>query len=275
MAKEPEDRPTADMLAKQLRAHTIPMGSNSVAASAASSPFVPPTASAQPAAATPHKKSPVFLYGALAGTAAALVLIAAAIVFASHNKVQPASAETPLATVSPAPAPAPQTSTPAVVASSPPAPKPAELPVQIAAAPVVPATPAPATPPAVSEPAPDVRAAVAAVVKPGAPVEAIQATDAVSLLNAAKANHKIAILGSVAAVHIDSTQRLAVLSLAGNADLHVTYYQRLYGAMTKKFGGKDGNGLVGKPVRITGYSSLLDGKPQLIINTVSQVELEN
>ena len=57
LAKEPEERPTADMLAKQLRAHTIPIGSGSVVTPASTSPFVTPMplSAAAPAEDAPRK----------------------------------------------------------------------------------------------------------------------------------------------------------------------------------------------------------------------------
>jgi eukaryotic-like serine/threonine-protein kinase len=273
LAKEPEERPTADMLAKQLRAHTIPIGSGSVATPPAASPFVsnmPPPAAA-PGAEAPKKRR-LFLFGALAGTAAVLVCVAAVVVITSHNKLQPMEAA-PAAIVPaaqaasspPAAAPAPQTpaaprSAPATAASS-----------VASTPPPTPVTPAPA--PAATEPAPDLRAALAEMAKPQtSSVDDVRSWDEPRLLDAARENRKIAVIGTVDAIHIDNAQKLAHIVFKDNSDLRVTYYQRLYGAMTKKFNGHDGSGLVGKTVRITGYAALVDGKPEITVNSTNQVE---
>ncbi len=278
LAKEPEERPTADMLAKQLRAHTIPIGSGSVATPASTSPFVTPMAvpAATPAADDPKKRR-LFLFGALAGTAAVLVCIAAVVVLNSRNKAQPVEAA-PVAVAIAAAQPA------RTRGASPPAPAIAPAPAancrnlcqQVAETVPTPiATPAPAVPPAAApnEPAPDLRAAVAAVVTPGAPVNDIRSWDEPKLLDAGKDNRKIAIVGTIDAVHVDSAQKLARIVFKDNSDLRVTYYQRIYGSMTKKFGGThDGNGLVGKTVRISGYATLVDGKPEITVNSINQIE---
>ncbi|MGN6370334.1 MAG: serine/threonine protein kinase [Phycisphaerae bacterium] len=277
LAKEPEERPTADMLAKQLRAHTIPIGSGSVVTPPATSPFVSP-ASIAPAPASPEspRKKRTFLVGALAGTGVALVGIAAVLLLTSRNKIQPAEA-TPVAPTPPAPivqaAPA---ATPAPAQTPAPTP-PAPAPVQVAAAPsptpapaAAPSTPNPAPPAA--EPAPDLREAVAAVAKPAAAVEEIHSWEQPKLLDAAKDNRKIAIVGTVEAIRIDTAKKLARVVFKDNSDLHVTYYQRIYGAMTKKFGGHDGNGLAGKKVRVTGYAAIVEGKPDITVNSTNQVQ---
>ena len=273
LAKEPEERPTADMLAKQLRAHTIPIGSGSVATPASTSPFVAPMpASAGVSAGEDPKKRRLFLFGALAGTAAVLVCIAAVVVITSRNKVQPVEAAPVIA----APAPAPTLAPAIAPAPTLEAPKPvqvAETPAPIATPAPAPSTPAPSPTATPNEPAPDLRAAVAAVVKPGAPVDDIRSWDEPKLLDAAKENRKIAVVGTIDAIHVDSGQKLARIVFKDNSDLRVTYYPRIYGAMTKKFGGHDGNGLVGKSVRISGYAALVDGKPEITVNSTNQVEI--
>ena len=108
--------------------------------------------------------------------------------------------------------------------------------------------------------------------KSGATVDDIRSWDEPKLLEAAKESRKIAIVGTVDAINVDSGQRLARIVFKDNSTLRVTYYPRLYGAMTKKFGGHDGNGLVGKSIRISGYAALVDGKPEITVNSSNQIE---
>ncbi|HUO07538.1 MAG TPA: serine/threonine-protein kinase [Phycisphaerae bacterium] len=264
LAKDPEDRPTADLFAKQLRAHTIPVGSGSFSTAASSSPFVSPVAAPTTVTNAELQKKPrAFLFGALAGTAAVLVCIAGVIVITSRNRLQPADAATPIPLAAPV-APAPTAVIPVALTPAPAQPQPAP---QVAAP--TPATPTtPSTLPA-DAPSPELHTPVA---KSAAPVDEIRSWDLPSLVAAAKDSRKIAVVGTISAVHIDSAHKLANITFRDNSDLTVTYYSRLYGAMTKKFGGHDGNGLVGRTVRIIGYSSLLNGKPNIIVNAVNQIE---
>jgi hypothetical protein len=226
----------------------------------------------------PPKKRRVFLFGALAGTAAVLVCSAAVVVITSRNKVQSPETAPPIAgptaqAASSLPAAAPTLAPAVTPAPPPPAPKPvevAEAPPQVTMP--VPVTPKPA-PTATTEPAPDLRAAVAAAVKPAAASDDIHSWDEPKLLDAAKENRKIAIIGTVDAVRVDSAEKRAHIVFKDNSDLRVTYYQRLYSAMSKKFSGHDGNGLGGKTVRVSGYAALVDGKPEITVNSTNQVEV--
>ncbi|HVS71514.1 MAG TPA: serine/threonine-protein kinase, partial [Phycisphaerae bacterium] len=131
LSKNPDDRPGPDTFAKQLRAHTIPLGASQSMSLSATGPFVPapPAATGEATGNQPHTKKPVVI-----GLIVAVVLvIAAAIVALFIGKI--------------APAPSANTATPAPAS---PAPTPPVAPAPVAPAPAPAAPLAAAPPPAAS-----------------------------------------------------------------------------------------------------------------------------
>jgi eukaryotic-like serine/threonine-protein kinase len=261
LSKNPDERPSADTFAKQLRAHTIPVSaSGSGSQIIAPSPFV--SATNHPSVTpSPAKKSRTLLYGALAGGIAAALLVAATLVFiSSSNHPQPASA---------APPQAPQvvyvTPTPAIT----PQPTPAAPLVQVAAAPGAPSQAVP-TPPVT--PAPTAETSATPAVEAPAEGTEVRIANTAAIYAAAKANRKITAIGTVADVEIDGAEKLAIITFKDNPDLRVTYAARLYSTMGKRFSGKDGIGMANKLVRITGYLALINNKPQITLTSSTQVD---
>jgi serine/threonine protein kinase len=260
LSKNPDERPSADTFAKQLRAHTIPVtgSSGSQLVTPANSPFL---SSMNIPAVSPGKKSRTLLYGALAGGVAAVVAVAATLVFvAFSNRPQAASAAAAQ-----------------VLAASPPPVIPTPAPVAVAvapirqAAPVLPAAPAVAAPVVVAPVAVAEKARTESVEATAAPSE-IRIADTAAVNAAAKANRKIIAIGTVAAIELDNAQRIAILTFTDNPDLRVTYASRLYSAMSKRFSGKDGGGIVNRTVRITGYIALIDNHPQITLTSSTQID---
>ncbi len=256
LSKNPDERPTADTFAKQLRAHTIPVSSSgSQLLTAASSPFLSSTQ--VPAVTETPKKNRTLWYGAVAGAVAAAVAVAGTMAFVSSSKHLQSASAAPQA---------PVVVQPLVVPVAPPAPAIAPAP-----APVPPAAPAVPVPPTN---VPVEKTAATALPAPAATLPEIRIADTDALYTAAKANRKIIAIGTVAGVQADAIEKIATMSFKENADLRVTYAARLYGAMTRRFSGKDGNGVVGKRVRITGYISLVDGKPLITLGSSTQIDTD-
>jgi len=101
----------------------------------------------------------------------------------------------------------------------------------------------------------------------------LHSRDRDSLMDAARTMRSVTVIGPVAAFHAAKSEKIALLTFADNPNFAVAYHENLYGWMTRKFGGKDGDGIVGKSVRIAGVPTLVDGTVVIVLQSTNDIEL--
>jgi serine/threonine-protein kinase len=246
LSKNPDDRPGPDTFAKQLRAHTIPLGASQSMQITSTGPFVPAppmTQNPQPVAyqpATPNRRKPLLIAGIVAGSVLLLGILVLVLGFSRTSVTSTVIPPAPAA-LTPAPAPAPAADTPAADDTAAPA---------VAAAPAARRTPA--EPPVSAE---------------------LKASDTNLLIAAANTNPSVAVTGTVAQYTLPATSDGdAIATFKDAPDFTLIVPHRLFSPMTKEFGGKSGNGIVGKTVRFTGDVQLVNNKPTLTLLTTKVIK---
>ena len=101
----------------------------------------------------------------------------------------------------------------------------------------------------------------------------IESSDVDDLLSAARSRENITVTGTVTSFHLDATGKIAILTFADNPDFAVVYREELFGWMTRKFGGKDGSGIVGKSIHVTGTPTLIAGAATITLPSTHEIEL--
>jgi serine/threonine-protein kinase len=260
LSKNPDDRPGPDTFAKQLRAHTIPIGASQSVNITSSGPFVPTPPQGQAAGAA--RKNPLILYGSIAAGVLLLLIVGLVIAFSGNHKPKP-----PAVAVNPAPAPAapaPATPAPLTPAPAPPAPAPLDTPPATMGGPAI-------TTPVAPSPAPAARRNTAA--NTPAPSAELKASDTAALIAAAKSNSRVAVTGAVSDYTLNTDgERVAILRFKDAPDFTLLIESRFFSPMTTKFGGKSGNGIVGKSVRVVGEVHLVNEKPALTLATTRDID---
>ncbi|HVS73202.1 MAG TPA: hypothetical protein VHQ47_18245, partial [Phycisphaerae bacterium] len=150
------------------------------------------------------------------------------------------------------------------------------------ATPVTPTPAAPATVPDIFPPGPSIpRVMVPATpaksstsARDAAPAAQIQVSDIAALRTAARNATPVSATGAVAGYALSTSgDRQATLTFSGAPNFSLIVPGRLFSAMTKKFGGKDGNGVQGKSVRFTGTPQLTGGKISVTLSSTTQIEI--
>jgi serine/threonine-protein kinase len=251
LSKNPDDRPGPDTFAKQLRAHTIPLGASQSMQITSTGPFVPAPpmqSSPQPVAyqsPTSNRRKPLVMGGIIGGAVLLLGLLVMLVLTLGHSTttvIAPGPAAAPIASAppAPAPAPAPAADTPAADDTAAPA---------VAAAPGARRTPA--GPPASAE---------------------LKASDTNLLIAAANTNPYVGVTGTVEQYTLPATSDGdAIATFKDAPDFTLIVPHRLFSPMTKEFGGKSGNGIVGKTVHFTGDIQLVNNKPTLTLSTTKVI----
>lgn len=215
LSKSPEERPSPQALAEQLRAHTVPLDDSQVLS--VSSAYVPLEQEEATAPASPWLLIGSLLLGT--GLVLAVVLGTALVLYLLPRQGNRTGAGQP-----------------ALAAE---------------AAQEMSATPANrATVPR--------EAAVVGRRQPEAPV--IGAGNYSELLAAAQDQREIVVGGQVSSMYVDAGAKMAVLRFAENPGFEVIYREPLYGAMARRFEGREGSGIVHCRVQVRGIPTLSGGK---------------
>ncbi|HVX84022.1 MAG TPA: protein kinase [Phycisphaerae bacterium] len=297
LSKNPDDRPGPDTFAKQLRAHTIPVGASQSMSISATGPFVPapPAASGEATGNQPRTKKAMVVVLVAAAVIVVGIVIAVTIMGKSAppppvNSVagNPASATPAVAAPTPA-SPTPGTAAapaqPLAAAPEPtpaPAPTPTPTPAPTPAA-AVPAAAVPGSAPDIFPPGPTIpRVSVApqaAAPKSNARNNApaggnpVPVSDTAALRAAAQSHSTVTVTGTINSYSISTTgDRVATLTFADAPTFSLLIPARLFSPMTRKFGGKDGNGAEGKAIRFSGAPELNNDKLTMTLSTTSQIE---
>ena len=102
------------------------------------------------------------------------------------------------------------------------------------------------------------------------------ATDIDGLAKAADKSAKVVVTGTVAAATPSQSGKVAKITFQdapAKGEFTAVYFQKNFAAMEKAFGGKNGAELAGKKVRITGAVKMYNGAPEIVVDSVSQVEV--
>ncbi|MEM1109376.1 MAG: serine/threonine-protein kinase [Planctomycetota bacterium] len=85
----------------------------------------------------------------------------------------------------------------------------------------------------------------------------------------------VTVTGVVATAQLSASGKTFLVKFEGNhtGDFQVIWKPRLYAKMAEAFGGENGEGLVGKPIRVTGELSSMFGTPQINVTRPEQLRI--
>jgi eukaryotic-like serine/threonine-protein kinase len=276
MAKDPAERhASADVFAKVLRAHTIPVGtmSNLALSGSLGGRGMSGAHSGQFGVVDlkAARNKNILTIGAAISLGALVVCAIFAVVNMRDHRPQYAAPLPPTPLVSKPLAKAPDVAVPAPAPTK--TPEPVKTPEVVA-----PTTPAPATPAPVIPATPTTNQAIAAAApsegKIYTPDDFAALHDLASAGQGGKSTQSVTIEGTVAKAETSTSGKVAKYILAGTGDksIQVVYFTRLFDQMQQTFGGKNGAGLVNKKIRVTGPVQIYQGDLEVIVNSVDQVK---